>query len=48
MNLSAHVIKSSQPSPLSASKTEKPFLGSRVYIKINTYLQENGIKKIDW
>ncbi len=39
------VLQSSHPSPLSARHS---FFGSKVYSKINRYLEENGIKPIDF
>ena len=45
------VIKSSHPSPLSASRPTKDcgaFLGSRCYSKVNAILAERGDTPIDW
>jgi uracil-DNA glycosylase len=42
------VLKSSHPSPLGATKTKKPFIGSRCFSKANKYLKEKGLKEIDW
>ena len=39
------VIKSSHPSPYSASKS---FFGSRPFSRINAYLKKNKINPIDW
>jgi uracil-DNA glycosylase len=39
------VIKSHHPSPLSA---HRGFFGSRPFSKINTFLEKNGQKTIDW
>lgn len=35
-----YIIKSSHPSPLSAYKTDSPFIGSNVFLLINTYLTQ--------
>jgi len=42
------VIKSSHPSPLGATKTSSPFIGSDCFNKANEYLEEHGIEKIQW
>lgn len=42
------VIHSSHPSPLGATKTEKPFIGSRCFSKANAYLKEKGKGPVDW
>lgn len=42
------VLKSSHPSPFSASKTESPFLGSRVFKIVNEKLRDRGLKEIEW
>ena len=42
------VLKSSHPSPLGATKTKSPFIGSRCFSKANAYLKERGLKEIDW
>jgi uracil-DNA glycosylase len=39
------VLKSVHPSPLSASRG---FFGNKHFSRCNDYLEENGIKKIDW
>ena len=39
------ILKTSHPSPLSA---HRGFLGSGVFIKCNTYLEQHGNKKIIW
>lgn len=39
------IIESVHPSPLSASRG---FFGSKPFSKTNTFLEKNGIKKIDW
>lgn len=39
------ILKSSHPSPFSA---HRGFLGSKPFSKTNDYLEENGMKKIDW
>jgi len=43
-----HVITSSHPSPLGASKTSKPFLGSKCFSRCNNYLKQQGLTPIDW
>lgn len=42
------VIRSSHPSPLGASKTASPFLGSRCFSRANEALQQYGKEPIDW
>ncbi|GKY96562.1 hypothetical protein MPSEU_000615800 [Mayamaea pseudoterrestris] len=42
------VIKTSHPSPLGASKTDSPFLGSRCFSRANLALEEQGKTPIDW
>jgi uracil-DNA glycosylase len=42
------VIRSSHPSPLGASKTKTPFLGSRCFSRTNDVLIKAGQKPIDW
>lgn len=42
------VLSYSHPSPLGASKTKSPFLGSRMFTTINDYLCRQGQDKIDW
>ena len=42
------VIKCSHPSPLSATKTNTPFLGSRCFSRANAALEELGEDTIDW
>jgi uracil-DNA glycosylase len=42
------VITSSHPSPLGATKTNEPFIGSKCFSKTNAYLQKNGKDPIDW
>lgn len=42
------VICSSHPSPLGATKTNKPFLGSRCFSRANKALLERGLDPIDW
>ena len=43
-----HVFVSSHPSPLGATKTNKPFIGSRCFSKANKILIKQGGKPIDW
>lgn len=42
------ILQSSHPSPLGATKTKKPFMGSKCFSKTNEYLELNGKDKIDW
>mmetsp|Transcript_47231 Transcript_47231/g.60694 ORF Transcript_47231/g.60694 Transcript_47231/m.60694 type:complete len:269 (-) Transcript_47231:171-977(-) len=49
VNRSKHyVISSSHPSPLGATKTNAPFIGSDCFKKANQYLVKNGKPEIDW
>ena len=43
-----HVFTSSHPSPLGATKTKQPFIGSRCFSKTNAILIKQGGKAIDW
>ena len=43
-----HVFTSSHPSPLGATKTKQPFIGSRCFSKTNAILVKQGGKAIDW
>lgn len=43
-----HMLTSSHPSPLSCYKTDKPFIGSNVFNKINEILKNNNKKEINW
>ena len=42
------VIKTSHPSPLGATKTSSPFLGSRCFSRCNADLINLGYEPIDW
>ena len=42
------VIKTSHPSPLGATKTKSPFIGSQCFSKCNAYLEEKGLPRIVW
>ena len=42
------VIKTSHPSPLGATKTNSPFLGSKCFSRANQALLERGMDPIDW
>lgn len=42
------VIRSSHPSPLGATKTNAPFIGSKCFSKTNEYLVAHGKDPIDW
>lgn len=49
IDTSKHIIlESSHPSPLSAYKTDKPFIGSDVFNKINNILKKQNHKEIIW
>jgi uracil-DNA glycosylase len=49
VNRSRHcVINSSHPSPLGATKTDKPFIGSDCFKRCNEYLVEKGGEGIRW
>ncbi len=43
-----HVISSSHPSPLGATKTSEPFIGSRCFVRCNDALTALGKTCIDW
>jgi uracil-DNA glycosylase len=47
-NTSNIILKSSHPSPFSALKTDVPFIGSEVFLKIDYYLEKLGYSKINW
>lgn len=47
-NTSNIILKTSHPSPLSALKTDNPFIGSRVFLKIDNNLEKLGYPKIKW
>lgn len=42
------VIACAHPSPLSATKTSTPFIGSKCFSRCNRALEEMGKKPIDW
>ncbi|CAH0491932.1 unnamed protein product [Peronospora farinosa] len=42
------VVCTSHPSPLGATKTNAPFLGSKCFSRANSYLKEHGKEPIDW
>ena len=42
------VIRTSHPSPLGATKTDSPFLGSRCFSKVNGFLEQTDQSTIDW
>ena len=42
------VIQTSHPSPLGASKTKSPFLGSRCFSRTNKALTQGGKEPIIW
>lgn len=49
IDLNKHtLLTSSHPSPLSCFKTDKPFIGSDVFNKINELLIENKKEQINW
>ena len=42
------ILCTSHPSPLGATKTKSPFMGSRCFSKANEALKEMGYDEIDW
>mmetsp|Transcript_15741 Transcript_15741/g.26655 ORF Transcript_15741/g.26655 Transcript_15741/m.26655 type:complete len:130 (+) Transcript_15741:1-390(+) len=42
------IIRTSHPSPLGATKTASPFLGSKCFSRTNEALEKAGIAPIDW
>jgi len=42
------IICSSHPSPLGATKTNQPFMGSKCFSRANDALVKNGYEPIDW
>jgi uracil-DNA glycosylase len=42
------VIATSHPSPLGATKTDSPFLGSQCFSRANQALRKMGYEEIDW
>lgn len=42
------MVASSHPSPLGATKTNAPFIGSKCFSRANEYLVANGKQAIDW
>jgi len=42
------IIATSHPSPLGATKTNSPFLGSKCFSRANKALIERGMEPIDW
>jgi len=42
------VIVTSHPSPLGATKTNAPFLGSKCFSRCNAALEESGLELINW
>ncbi|OQR91428.1 uracil-DNA glycosylase [Achlya hypogyna] len=42
------ILTSSHPSPLGATKTSEPFIGSRCFSKTNAYLVKQGKEPINW
>ncbi|KAL7507230.1 hypothetical protein ACHAXN_004444 [Cyclotella atomus] len=42
------IIMTSHPSPLGASKTSSPFLGSRCFSRCNEELRKRGWEEVDW
>ena len=47
-NESNRILKCSHPSPLSAYKTDNPFIGSDMFVKINKELKILDKDEIDW
>jgi uracil-DNA glycosylase len=49
INLEKHIVLStSHPSPLSCYKTDNPFMGSDIFIKINKKLKDLNKEEINW
>lgn len=49
IDLNKHTLLiSSHPSPLSCYKTDKPFISSDIFNRVNKILVENGENTIDW
>jgi uracil-DNA glycosylase len=42
------ILKSSHPSPFSALKSDDPFIGSKMFLKIDDNLKKLGYSKIKW
>ena len=42
------VLTSSHPSPLSATRSDAPFMGSGAFDKANAWLAAKGLARIDW
>lgn len=42
------LIRTSHPSPLGATKTNSPFLGSKCFSRCNQALVEQGMEPVDW
>lgn len=42
------IITSSHPSPLGATKTSQPFIGSKCFSRANEYLVKHNLEPIDW
>jgi uracil-DNA glycosylase len=42
------IISTSHPSPLGATKTTSPFLGSKCFSRANEALVEMGLEPVDW
>jgi uracil-DNA glycosylase len=42
------IICTSHPSPLGATKTKSPFMGSKCFSRANEALKEHGYDEIDW
>lgn len=47
-NMVHEVIQTSHPSPLGATKTNEPFLGSKCFSRANKALIQRGLDPIDW
>lgn len=47
-NKNQKIIATSHPSPLGATKTKAPFLGSQCFSRANEALEEMGLEPIDW
>ena len=43
-----HVLKANHPSPLSALRPPRPFMGCGHFAKANRWLESQGVEAIDW
>ena len=42
------ILESNHPSPLSANRPPVPFLGNNHFVSANSWLEENGVTRINW